>query len=216
MLKSTELIMDKKLHHHIIRDGDLAHLFGGTAARRYGLVNKALEKGELIRLCRGYYTLSSKYMTHPLSTAYIANRLVPNSFVSAESALSFHGWIPERVAQTVSICGLGRNRSFQTPLGDFIYYKTPVEPSKFFRGVELKQSLVHTLYMASPLRALMDYIYLHKVDNADSNFLVDSLRIDNENLARIKTEEIKVSMSVYKALRVKRFLQNLLEEGGYE
>lgn len=216
MLQSTELIMDQKLHHHIIRDSDLAHLFKGTPARRYGLVNKAINKGELIRLCRGYYTLSSKYMEHPLSTTYIANRLVPNSFVSAESALSFHGWIPERITQTISICAAGRNKTFQTPLGDFVYYNTPTETVCFFYGVELEESFSQSIYVASPLRALMDYVYLHKTSDANTTFLTDSLRIDEEHLLDIKKDDIESLMLVYKASNVNQLLQNLLLEIHHE
>jgi len=211
MLKSTELIMDHKLDKHIIRDSDLAKLFGGSPARRYGLVNKAIQKGELIRLARGFYTLNNKYLTHPLTTAYIANRLVPNSFVTAESALSFHGWIPERVTQTISINAFGRKKSFDTPMGEFLYYKTPVEKKHFFYGVELQENFAHTIYMASPLRALMDFVYLHKPKSANTDFLTGSLRIEEEHIAGIKADEIKALMPVYKSTPVKQFLNDLLK-----
>jgi predicted transcriptional regulator of viral defense system len=212
MLQSTELIIDQKLGHHIIRDYDLAHIFKGTPARRYGLVNKAIKKGELVRLCRGYYTLSSKYMKHPLSAAYIANRLTPNSFVSAESALSFHDWIPERITQTISICASGRNKVFQTPVGDFLYYKSSIEAACFFFGVELQESFSQLIYIASPLRALIDFVYLHKINNANTSFLIESLRIDERYVFSIKEDDIKSLISVYKASNVNQFLQNLLHE----
>ena len=52
MLHSTEKILSTALGQHIIRDIDLANLFKGTPARRYGLVNKALKKKELVQLRR--------------------------------------------------------------------------------------------------------------------------------------------------------------------
>jgi predicted transcriptional regulator of viral defense system len=216
MLRSTELIIDKGLHNHIIRDSDLSHLFRGSPARRYGLVNKAIDKGELIRLCRGHYTLASKYMPRLLSNSYIANRLVSHSFVSAESALSYHGWIPERVTQTISVCAFGRTKEFGTPMGEFVYYKTPVTAKYFFYGVQLITNPEESIYVASPLRALMDYIYLHKISDAGRSFLVDSLRIDEEHVSNITKDDIHSLMDLYKSSTVRQFLKNLLGEAENE
>ncbi len=67
MLKSTAHLLESHLKNHLIRDEDLAYVFKGTSARRYALVNKAIKKGELIRLCRGVYALATKYLSHPFS-----------------------------------------------------------------------------------------------------------------------------------------------------
>src|SRR5665213_3268799 len=99
MISNAEKLADMQLHEHIIRDSDLSQLLKVSDASRYGLVNKALKKGEINRICRGFYTVTQKYQKQSFSLYYIANRIVPHSFVSAESALSFHGWIPERIIQ---------------------------------------------------------------------------------------------------------------------
>ena len=83
MLNSTELIITNHLSDHIIRDHDLSYLFKGSAARRYALVNKALRKGELIRICRGYYTIATKYQKLALSLYYISNRIIPNNYITS-------------------------------------------------------------------------------------------------------------------------------------
>lgn len=212
MQRATEQIIENNLHAHIIRDSDLAHLFKGSEARRYALVNKALKKGELVRLRRGYYTLNQRYLTQLPHTHYIANRIVQNSFITAESALSFHHFIPERVTQTISVAAYGRNRQYTTPFGSFVYYVTPVTLQAFFLGVELIKRDQQFVYIATPLRALVDYIYLHKIDNANMHFLTDSLRIEPQYISIIKKNEIKLFFSLYRSQYVRTFLKNLLKE----
>lgn len=212
MLKSTELIINNHLNEHIIRESDLAALFKGTPAKRYALVNKAIKKNELIRLCRGYYTLHHKYQKeNALSQFYIANRIVPFSFVSAESALGFHNLIPERVTQVTSIAAFGRNKKFETPYGNFIYRTPPVLPAYFYYGVQMININNQIVYIADPLRALMDYVYCHKVENANTHFLTKSLRIEEDDIAKITRQEITVLQNVYRSSYVVEFLKNLLD-----
>ena len=214
MLRSTELIIDNHLNDHIIRECDLAFLFGGTSARRYALVNKAIKKGELIRLHRGYYTLPYKYQQKKtLAHFYIANRIIPFSFISCESALSFHNLIPERVTQINSIAPFGRNKKFEiSSYGIFNYYVPPISPEFFYAGVKTIEENNQIVYIATPLRALVDYVHLRKVENANVHFLENSLRVEEEDIQKITRAEITALQSVYHSRYVMRFLQNLLDE----
>ena len=76
MLKCTEKIINSSLQGHLIQDKDLANLYGGTAARRYGLVNKAIKRKELLPLRRGLYMLASQQ--GEISSYYIANIILLN------------------------------------------------------------------------------------------------------------------------------------------
>lgn len=216
MLQSTEQIIDSGLGKHIIRSVDLANLFGGSPARRYGLINKALNKGELVQLRRGLYMLAPKYLSQRYSQYYIANHLVSHSFVSAESALSFHGWIPERIDTVTSIAAFGRNRECNTPYGKFVYSTPPIDSHQFFTRVQQLQINEQPVWMATPLRALIDYIYWHKVDNAGLDFLKNSLRIEVDNLSTVKKKDIYELQLVYYAKPVTQFLRNLLKELPYD
>jgi len=213
MQKSTELIIDNHLNEHIIRETDLAALFKGTPARRYALVNKAIRKNELVRLCRGYYTLHHKYQKeHALDPFYIANRIVPFSYVSCESALSFHNLIPERVTQVTSIAAFGKNKKFETSYGNFVYRAPPVLPIYFYYGVQMIHLNSQIVYIASPLRALMDYVYCHKIENVNTHFLTGSLRIEEDEVSKITQQEITVLQNVYRSRYVVEFLKNLMDE----
>lgn len=207
MLNSIEQILDSPLKNHLIREIDLANLFKGTSSRRYGLVNKAIQKKELLQIRRGLYALSPKYQTEYFSTYYLANHIVPHSFVTAESALQFHQWIPERIVQTTSAVAFGRNKTFSTPMGEFIYRTTPVSCSDFLTGVIRVEINNHAVFMATPLRAICDYIYWHKLDMADWDFLTMGLRIEAEHLAQITQDEIKTLIAVYHSKRINTFLK---------
>ncbi len=212
MKQSTESLIEHGLQHHLIRDSDLAFIFGGSPARRYALVNKALKAGELIRLTRGMYLLADKYHAQRFSQYYLANRLVPHSIVSAESALSFHGWIPERIVQTTSVTATGKSKIFHTPVGTFTYRKVPITVLSFMTGVDILKQDKHYMHITTPLRAIVDYVYWHKVKNGNCDFLINSLRIEKSHLTSISAEDIRRLQPLYRNLTVKKFLLTLLKE----
>ena len=195
MLKTTEMILDSGLANHAFKDTALANLFGGTPARRYGLVNRALKSGELIQLSRGLYTIAPKYQKEYFSLYYLANQIVPLSYVTCESALQYHQWIPERVNTITSLSNSGRNKEFNTKYGLFVYKIHPIKDGMFLTGVNLENINQKNVFIASPLRALMDYVYLYKIENADFDFLHTSLRIEKDSLTTIKKSEIISFMS---------------------
>src|SRR6185437_1925434 len=186
MLNSTKKILDSELANHVFTELDFAYLFRGSPARRYGLVNKALKKGEIIRLRRGLYILAPKYMKEFFSLYYLVNHIVPFSYVSCESALQYHGWIPERVNQVSSIAAFGRNKAFNNDFAQFTYHVHQIDSANFFLGVDQVQINNKLVWIASPLRALIDYIYWNKIKSVDLNFLKYSLRIEDSELATIR------------------------------
>lgn len=209
MLKSTEKLIEAGLAGKIITNNDLKRVFDGSPMRRYALVNKALKKGEWIQLRRGMLLLHPKYFTPKLSEYYIASQMEPHSYISLESALSYHGWIPERVTVVSSVIKNGRTKSFETPLGGFIYHFIPIEPYEFLTGVLRENVNNQPFLIASPLRALMDYVYEKKLDWKGLDFLTDSLRIDIEQLIQLSSEDYEAIKQVYRSKRVLTFLVKL-------
>jgi predicted transcriptional regulator of viral defense system len=212
MQTATEKIIDAGFNNQILSETDLARLFGGTAARRYGLVNKALHKGDLINLRRGLYIMAPKYRTTKFSQFMLANHIVAHSYVSLESALSYHGWIPEKVSSVFSIIPSGRNRTFATELCDFEYNHIVTNQFEFLTGVKREGAEYQSFLMATPLRALADYVYLRKPEHCDVEFLQQSLRIELETIKTIKTKDIEQMLWVFSTKRVIKFLQQLKQE----
>ena len=99
----TEQLLFHPLRERILDEGQLANIVGGSPARRYGLVNRALQAGELQRLMRGLYVLPQRFRQTCLHPFVIAQRLQATSYISFETALAWHGWIPEAVYSTASV-----------------------------------------------------------------------------------------------------------------
>ena len=66
--------------------------------------------------------------------------------------------------------------------------------------------------MASPWRALADYVFLHKKDWKGMDPLVKSLRIEEEDLRKTSQEGIEELIHSYQSHRVKRFLRGLKKD----
>ena len=109
MTPLTELIIKSGEAIRVLSARQLERLLGGSDARRYGQVNRALKAGELLKARRGLYVLADVYRKQPLHPFVLAQQLLPGSYISAETALSFHGWIPEVVHTILSMTHGGKS-----------------------------------------------------------------------------------------------------------
>src|SRR3546814_17352002 len=92
------------LADHILSERRLGDLLGGSDARRYGLVNRALKDGSLIRIQRGVYLLGQQFRSEPALPFAIAQGMVPGSYVSFSTPLAPYGWIPAAVFVPARVC----------------------------------------------------------------------------------------------------------------
>ncbi|WP_156842982.1 type IV toxin-antitoxin system AbiEi family antitoxin domain-containing protein [Novosphingobium aquimarinum] len=199
-----------KLAGRIFDERQLAEAIGGSDARRYALVNRALKDGTLVRLKRGAYLLaqSSRADTpHPFA---VAQALLPGSYVSFETALSYHGWIPEAVYVIASVTPGRKTLEFETPvMGRFSYHPLAIQKYQFLVGVERLKLGALTAFVATPLRALLDLIALRKSGWTDLGWLTSGLRIDEDHLGSLKAREFAMLQGVYKHKAVNDFLRSL-------
>ena len=191
---------------------EAAVLFPGSADRRYGLVKRAMAGGEIIQIRRGLYCLAPKYRKKNIDPLALAEHIHGPSYISLESALSWHGWIPEAV-YTVTSVALGKSKEFRTPLGVFSY--TPVPQKILYAGVDrLTDGAGDVFFMASPIKALADYVYVHRKDWAGFEPCVEDLRIDHEEMMATTVDEIDQLLENYTSRRVRRFLEGVVKEFG--
>lgn len=213
MTTLRERIVQAGFANRILTDVDLNNMLDGTPAARYGLVNKALKKDEIVKIRRGLYILSDKYRQKKLSKFYIASRIVPHSYISLESAMSYHGWIPEHVNVTTSIIAVGRTKKFITPYGEFDFNQSPINEYEFLTGVNRIEDVEdEPFFLASPLRALADYVYIKNISWQNITYLTDGLRIDLEHLTRLNKHDFVEVKRVYSSKRVLHFLDCLKQE----
>jgi len=142
----------------------------------------ALEKQKkLIRIKKGLFVVVAKDGKGSICRELIANHLYGPSYISLESALSFHKLIPERVYSVLSVT-TKRSKKYNTPFGIFDY--RTVLPSYFSIGIQLQKSDNKTAFlMASPEKALCDMILLSsglrlQSSKAVKSYLEEDLRLD--------------------------------------
>ncbi|MCF7974015.1 MAG: hypothetical protein K9N55_09385 [Phycisphaerae bacterium] len=210
MTRLTELVFHLK--SPIFTTHDIANLLPGKSADSlYGLVKRAIACGEILHLRRGLYCLAPKFgkTIHPYSVAHV---IYGPSYISLETALSFHGWIPEAV-YTITSVSSKKSTGFDTRLGVFSYTRVPQHI--LYEGVNFSSSSEsYPMLMANPLKALCDYIYVHKQNWTTVSPLVKSLRMDWQNLEEIQANQINDLMENYKSRRIQQFLSGLRKDLG--
>jgi predicted transcriptional regulator of viral defense system len=123
------------------------------------------EKGYIKKLRRGYYMFADTDLNEE-RLFLIANHLYTPSYVSLESALSYHGLIPEGVYSITSV-GTKKTARFQTPVADFVYKN--IRPQLLF-GYHLKQISGQGYKIAEIEKAVLDYLYLNPNIVKDADF----------------------------------------------
>ena len=195
-----------------IHDAALAILLGGSEDRRYSWVKRALQEGTLTRLRRGFYLIEKK--NPPLLDAFeIAQQLYGPSYVSFESALSHHGWIPEAVYTTTSATAK-RGVSARTPIGVFHYEHTPRD--QFFMAVERIETKDSVYLIAHPWKALADYVYTRRKKWKTFLEMIEDLRLDEFRMAMADKKPLEEIARYYRSPRVRRFAQMVLRENKWK
>lgn len=209
----TKAIVQAGWSNRILTEAQLARVLDGTPQRRYNLVNRALHRGELVRLRRARYMLVPRLagqLPHPF---VVAQALRPGSYVSLESALSYHGWIPEAVPLTLSVTHGRRGDEIATKeMGTFRYYPLALNRGYFLECVDRIVLTGQAALLAQPLRALLDRFCLHKQEWPGLDALRQGLRIEEEVLATIRAESLEPLRQIYKHQRMQRLIDQMQEE----
>ncbi len=162
----------------------------------------AMEKQQqLIRIKKGLFVVAPSEGMATISKELIANHLYGPSYVSLESALSYHSLIPERV-YLVSSVSIKRGKKYDTPFGRFDYRAVP--PEYFSVGIQQRVTDSDTTFLiASPEKALCDMIVLSsrlrlQSAKAVQLFLEEDLRIDLMEYKNWNIEIIRACIAVGK------------------
>jgi len=194
----------------VFTQSDVATILSGSLNRRHSLVKRALAKGEILGIRRGLYCLARPYQKRPLCIHALAQQIYGPSYVSFESALSYHGWIPEAV-YTCTCASLGKSKLFKTPLGRFDYKRVPQKV--LYVGVDRDvDSYGNAAFIASPAKALADYVYSHNLPWDTIDGASGSLRIEMEDLLGVSPEDLAELEDNYTNRRVQAFLRTWRRE----
>ena len=211
----TKQLTEAELGDRILTDNQLKRLIAGTDQRRHHLVNRAVKAGELVRLRRGLYVLADEFREHPIHPYTVAQMLVPGSYVSLETALAFHGWIPEAVYTTASIAPGRKAKEFRhEELGFFTFHPLATQRGAFLELVRRVEANGQSFLVAHPLRALMDLVCFKKNEWQGLAWIETSLRVDVDALKKVTGAELRTLKDVYKHRRVHNFIGELEQSLG--
>lgn len=198
--------MRDRIPSDVFSDTELSVYLSGTPHARYGVVKRAMANGSLLHLRRGLYCVAEKYRRFPLNLFVLAQKIYGPSYISCESALSHHGWIPEAV-YTVTSVSAKRTRTFHTPLGVFHYARMRATP--FLVGVDRVRSDRECYFLARPWRAVVDYLAVRRLEWRGVRPLIESLRVEETFLRQTTAAELSEIEVAVHTQRVTRFLRGV-------
>jgi hypothetical protein len=176
----------------------LTHQLLTTLLREYKRPNDKIHelmiKGILEPVKKGLYVPGSQLGLPGPEPFLLANHILGPSYVSLDSAMSFHGMIPERVFGVSSVTTKA-SRKYNTSLGQFNYIRLPLPYYSFgLQQVHLEET--QFAMIASPEKALCDKVVttagvvLRSVQNV-RDYLQDDLRIDEEVLRELDPKTMR-------------------------
>lgn len=213
----TKLLLDQGLQNHILTDAQVARLIEGSAQRRHSLVNRAIKAGELQRVRRGLYLLPRRYRDYDCHPFALAQMLSPGGYISLETALHYHGWIPEAVYTTASIVPGAKSSDLEVEsMGRFGFRPLAFAPGYFLELVSREIVNQQAALVARPVRALMDLVCLRKEEWQGLAWFEQSLRIEAEALRTITGDQLRTLKLVYKHKRMQCYLREMEKALGLE
>lgn len=161
-------------------------------------IHDLVKSGALERVTKGLYLAGEALGAEKPDPFLLANHILGPSYVSAESALSYHSLIPERVYTTTSMTTKAA-REYTTPVGAFSYTRLPLPYYSFgIKIVRLTQQ--QTFIIASPEKALLDKIIVTAGVEFRSrvgvlSYLENDLRVDIDNLKQLDRKAMQSWLS---------------------
>lgn len=191
----------------VIKDVDIATVISGNAPRRYAVVNRALKKGTLVQLRRGVYLIGKPFRKISSSNFQIAHSIYGPSYISFESALFYHQWIPEAV-YTTTCATAKRTKKFDTSIGVFRYIHVPEHLC--YLGVQRVGNDDQAFYIADPWKAIADHYYVYNRGWKHPKDLSMDLRIELDDMLESDLTTLQVLSQHYQSKRVQKFLCEIL------
>jgi len=213
----TQIVVDAGLGAKVLHDAQLAVLLEGSAQRRYNLVNRALKAGELVRLKRGRYVLRPTVTGTKVHGFVVAQHLHPGSFISFETALAWHGWIPEAVRLIASVVPGRRKAEYSVPLwGDFRFVPLAQNLGYGLVGVGRIELTGGIALVADPLRALLDLICWRKIAPESARSFLQGLRLEPEWQSAVQADVLSRLEQVYQHRRMTEVIHCIASEYAHD
>lgn len=139
-------------------------------------ISRWKKMGRLLQLKKGVYLINRPYRSNPPWEPYIAAELTRPSYISLEKAMEMHNLIPEAVFVFTCVTAK-RPAHYETAIGTFDYRH--IRRDLFF-GYEPFTQQNQTAFLATPEKALLDYVYF--LNGAVTQDTLEELRLQNLDL----------------------------------
>lgn len=162
------------------------------------------KKGYIENVKRGFY----RFGDQPLNQGtiyFIANKIYQPSYISLESALTYYQIIPEAVFSVTSISSLNTTK-LNSSVGNLTY--NHLKENLFF-GYQLIELNGLTIALASPEKAILDYLYLHSNLISIEDF--EGLRWNKEIIKSFDIQRFSDYLQLFNSKRVSSRFQLLLK-----
>ena len=172
---------------------------------------KLAREGELIPLKKGFYIsqyyldlMSQEAKTRENYLEYLANVLRFPSYVSLEYVLSNCGLLPESSFAITSVT-LKSTRVYESGVGSFSYRGIS---DSLFTNYQFKDFKDKKIKIASPAKALFDFLYLKNAD-----FLKNEDRLNWDALSSADKEEFGVIVKISNSKKMQKIVLSLKRKG---
>lgn len=192
-----------------ITGADLKVLINNSYDACHSLVKRLASEGILVKIKNDLYVIKQSLRNDLPEKFELAALIWGPSYISFESALSYHGWIPEAVYTTSSAC-TKKGKNSETPLGLFSYEHIPADA--FAAGLHHYVDDKISFLIAEPWKAIGDTIYTRRKKWSAIAGLCDDLRIEFETLQTSDTRLLHYLAEVYPSVRTRAILRQFYEE----
>lgn len=161
-----------------------------------------IKKGYLKRIKEGLYILTSA--VRGMSPMIMAGKIYSPSYLSLEFALNYYGIIPD-IPGTYTSVSSKSTKYFKTDFGHFSYQKIK---SSFFTGYENRIEKNVSFSIATPEKALMDFLYLNKNKLSTDPDFWKEMRIDED--FKFQRKKLELYNDILNNKKVSRLLDSVM------
>lgn len=157
--------------------------------------SRFVSKGNLIRLKRDIYILPQKFNSASEEELFtIANIIQTPSYISLTSALSYYNFSTQQVRNYVESIGLKRTVTLSVKNIQFNFSKVKKE---LYSGFEKNENF----FIATPVKALADCIYLSSIGLYNADFdAIDLRKFDKDEIDELLINTNKVTKNLWQKL----------------
>jgi len=169
-------------------------------------ISRWVNDKKLLQLRRGLYAVSPDYSGQTPDLFIAANTIKTASYVSCQTALAWHGVIPD-ISNAVTSVTSGRSCTVSNALGTFIYRH--VKPELLWGYESAKTPSTDVARIAVPEKALLDLVYLEP--GGDSLPYLKQLRLSEDGLSLNILNNLAARWGRKKIFRAAQNITTLLE-----